>query len=132
MANLSNANFQVDILTGMPDTYQVTGTVNVELSQFETNLVVLLGLPLELQADLWGEDAGLNGTDDHLFSFTSQSVTRPGTYTFSAIVPRGVLNEDSSWFDNTDEVYNRFTLTSGSNFFPVNIATNSPEITGIF
>jgi len=132
MANLSNANFQVDILTGMPDTYQVTGTVNVELTQFETNLVVLLGLPLELKSDLWGEDAGLNGTDEQLFSFTSQSITGSGTYTFCATVPRGVLNEDNSLFDKRDEVYNRFTLQSGSNFFPVNIATNSPKITGYF
>jgi hypothetical protein len=131
MANLSNPNFQVDILTGMPDNYQVTGTVNVELSPFEAYLVNV-GLPLQLQSDIWGEDAGFNGTDDHLFSFTSQSITGPGTYTFSAIIPRGVLNEDSSWFDNRDELYDRFTLTSGSNFFPVNIATNSPEITGIF
>lgn len=131
MATLSNPTFEIDILTGLPNDYQVRGTVNVELTPFETFLVNA-GLPLNLQSNLWGDDGGLNGRDDHLFSFTTQSITAPGTYSFSAIVPRGVLNEDSSFFDNRDEVYNRFSMISGSNLFPLDVATNSPTITGRF
>ena len=133
MANLSSPTFQVDILTGMPNDYQVTGTVNVELSPFETFLVNA-GLPLHLQSNIWGEDGGFfgGGGDDFLFSFTTQNITAPGTYSFSAIVPRGVLNEDDSLFNRGDEVYSKFSLVSGTNLFPVNIETNSPIITGRF
>jgi hypothetical protein len=132
MASLSNPHFEIDILTGMPNDYLVTGTVNVELTQFETFLVNA-GLPLYLQSDLWGSDGGTNGADDHLFPFTSQKITAPGTYSFSAIVPMGKLNEDYSWFDQTDEVYNRFSMVSGSNLFPINVpSVNSPIITGDF
>jgi hypothetical protein len=115
----------------MPNDYQVSGTVNVELTPFETFLVNA-GLPLQLQSNLWGDDGGFNGADDFLFSFTTQNITAPGTYAFNAIIPRGVLNEDSSIFDNTDEVYNRFSLVSGTNLFPLNVAMNSPTITGRF
>jgi hypothetical protein len=132
MANLSNPTFQIDILTGMPNDYRVTGSVKVELSPFETFLVNA-GLPLKLQSTLWGDDGGFNGADDNLFSFSTQNITAPGTYTFSAIVRRGVLNEDDSLFDKRDEVYNRFSLVSGSNLFPINVSPiNSPTITGTF
>jgi hypothetical protein len=132
MASLSNPHFQVDILTGMPNDYVVTGTVNVELTPFEMFLVNA-GLPLQLQSDLWGDDGGFNGADDHLFSFTAQNISAPGTYSFSAIVPIGELNEDHSWFDQTDEVYNRFSMVSGSELFRISVQPiNSPTITQDF
>jgi hypothetical protein len=139
MASLSNPTFQIDILTGMPNDYRVSGTVNVELSPFEMFLVNS-GLPLQLQSNLWGNDSAFydgnsSSSDDQLFSFTSQSITAPGTYTFDAIVPRGVLNEDRlllNWGNLPDEVYNKFSLVSGTNLFPLNISTNSPTITGLF
>jgi hypothetical protein len=132
MASLSNPHFQIDILTGMPNDYVVTGTVNVELSQFEMFLVNA-GLPLELESNLWGDDGGLNGADDHLVSFTAQKITGPGTYSFSTTVPIGKLNEDHSWFDQTDEIYNRFSMVSKSELFPITVQPiNSPTITGDF
>jgi hypothetical protein len=131
MASLSNPTFEIDILTGMPNDYQVKGTVNVEFTPFETFLINA-GLPLQLQSQLWGNDGGNGADDDYLFSFTPQNITAPGTYSFSAIVSRGVLDEDNSLFDNRDEVYNRFNLVSGTNLFPVNIVTRSPEISGYF
>jgi hypothetical protein len=133
MATLSNPTFQVDILTGMPNDYRVRGTVNLELTQFETFLINA-GLPLRLESNIWSEDAGeIERTDDLLFSFSSQSITAPGTYQFEAIIPRGILNEDSSLFDNSDEIYNRFSLVSGTNLFQINVAPiNSPIITGRF
>ena len=79
---------------------------------------------------------GEDGKDDLLFSFTTQSITAPGTYTFEATVPRNVLNEDISFFgsgNTRDEVYNKFSRVSGSNLFPLNnIATDSPLIIGLF
>lgn len=131
MATLSNPTFEVDILTGMPNSYVVKGTVNVELTPFETFLVNA-GLPLQLKSDLWGNDGGLNGKDDLLFSLAPQSITTPGTYSFNTTVPRGVLNEDNSLFDKRDEVYTRFNLVSGSNLFPVNIVARSSDIQGYF
>jgi hypothetical protein len=130
MANLSRQGLQIDILTGMPDHYRVTATVNVELSQFETFLISN-GLPLQLHSTLWGEDSGSN-KDDNLFSFSTQTITSPGIYTFTANVHRGVLNEDNTIFDKRDEVYNRFTMVSGTNLFPLNIGVNSPTVWGSF
>jgi hypothetical protein len=130
MATLSNPTFQVDILTGSPNV-KVTGTVNVVLDQFETFLVNS-GLPLRLESQLWGEDGGFNGADDLLFSFSSQNITKAGSYTFSATIPKGVLNEDNSLFDRRDEVYNKFRMVSGSNLFPLNVTANSPTIYGYF
>lgn len=131
MASLSNPNFQVDILTGLPHDYRITGTVNVELTQFETFLVNA-GLPLQLQSHVWGEDGGFNGIDELLFSFPTQNINAPGTYKFEAIVPRHILNEDRSIFDNIDEISNRFKMVSGSNLFPVNVEINAPDIIGRF
>jgi hypothetical protein len=130
MATLSNPTFQVDILTGSPNV-TVTGTVNVVLDQFETFLINA-GLPLRLESELWGNDGGLNGADDYLFTLPSQNITKAGTYTFSATIPKGILNEDNSWFDQRDEVYNKFRMVSGSNVFPVNVVAKSPDIHGYF
>jgi hypothetical protein len=131
MATLSNPTFQVDILTGV-STVDVTGTVYVDLSPFETFLVNA-GLPLKLQSDLWGNDGDNGADDDHLISFTPLSITAPGTYTFKATIPTGVLNEDNAWNDKRDEVYNVFRITSETNLFPLpNIVARSPEIQGYF
>ena len=130
MASLSNPTFQVDILTGSPNV-KVTGTVNVVLSQFETSLIQL-GLPLKLQSELWGNDGGFNGADDYLFTLPTQNITGSGTYTFTATIAKGILNEDNSWLDKRDEVYNRFRMVSESNFFPVNVVANSLDVQGYF
>jgi hypothetical protein len=130
MATLSNPRFEVDVLTGMPNDYRVIATVNVELTQFETFLVNA-GLPLELQSNIFADD-GPSSRDDLLFPFTTQNITAPGTYSFSAIIPRGLLNEDDTAFNRVDEVYSKFSLISGTNLFPVNIETDSPIITGQF
>jgi len=131
MANLSGAALQIDILTGMPDHYRVTATVNVELDPFD-RFLINGGLPLNLYSNLWGEDSGSN-RDDDLFGFPTQTITTSGTHTFSAIVHRGVLDEDHSrLFNERDEVYNRFHLLSGSNSFPLSVAVNTPTIWGSF
>jgi hypothetical protein len=133
MATLSNPTFEIDLLTGMPGEAIVTATVNVELEPLETFLVGA-GLGLELRSELRGEDRGfLNERDDRLFFFPTQNITNGGTYTFEATVSRGILNEDnSSFLDRTDEVYNNFSLVSTSNIFPLNTSINSPIIQGQF
>jgi len=143
MATLSNPTFQVDVLTGMPYDYHVSGTVNVELSPFEIFLIQM-GLPLQLQSNIWADDTSpvalaegpspsdYGNSDDFLFSYTTQNITAPGTYAFNAIVPRWRLDEDNSWAGERDEAYNRFSLVSGSNLFPINnIVINSPTVTGV-
>jgi hypothetical protein len=130
MANLSNPTLQIDILTGQ-STVQVTGTVYVELSPFETYLVSA-GLPLQLESKLWGNDGG-GGEDDLLYSLSTLNITGPGTYTISANLPKTVLNEDNSWSDKRDEVYSVFNLVSGTNLFPINVpSSRSPDIQGYF
>jgi hypothetical protein len=131
MATLSNPTFEIDLLTGMPGDAVVTGTVYVDLEPLDTFLIGG-GLSLELQASIWGEDGGLNGTDEQLFLFPSQNITAEGTYTFTTTVSRGILNEDSSIFDQTDEVYSHFNLVSKNNIFPLNTSTSSPFIDGKF
>jgi hypothetical protein len=143
MATLSNATFQVDTLTGMPSVYHVWGTVTVGLTPFEISLIQM-GYPLELQTNIWADDTSsvalaegpspsdYGSNDDLLFSYTSQNITTPGTYTVSAIIPRWVVDEDNSWSGERDEAYNKFNLISGSNFLPSNpIWTRSPTVTGI-
>jgi len=143
MATLSNPTFQVDVLTGMPYDYHVSGTVNVELSPFEIFLIQM-GHPLKLQSNIWADDTSpvalaegpspsdYGNSDDFLFSYTTQDITAPGTYAFNAIVPRWRLNEDNSWAGERDEAYNRFSLVSISNLMPMyNIEINSPTVTGV-
>jgi len=143
MATLSNPTFQIDILTGMPNDYRVSGTVHVELTPLEM-FFINMGNPLQLQSNLWGDDTSSLAhrdspfppscwaTDDLLSSFTTQSITASGTYRFEATVPRWILNEDTPWEGERDEVYNRFRLGSGSNVLPLDTSTYSPTITGLF
>jgi len=136
MATLSRPTLKIDVLTGTPN-HRVTATVNVQLTKEEDALINpgrgKTGIPVNLKSNLWGDDGGLNGADDNLFLFPLQKITRSGTYTFTANVPRKVLNEDSSFWNNDDEIYSRFSLVSGSNLFPITaIAINSPVIKGQF
>lgn len=131
MASLSNPTLEIDLLTGTPGTANVIATVNVELSQFDTFLI-FGGLGLQLGSELRGEDGGLNGGDDGLFSFPTQNITNGGTYTFEATVSLGTLNEDRGLFNTGDEIYNNFTLVSTSEIFPLNTSLSSPIIEGSF
>lgn len=91
---------------------QVTATVRVELSPFVRFLIEEDLVDITLQSSVWGIDGGFFGRNDHLFNFSDQLITGEGTYTFSTFVNRGVLNEDRGWFNNTDEIAAKFTLTS--------------------
>src|SRR4028119_858832 len=84
---------------------RVTATVKVELSS--SDMALINGGGLVLQSSVWGIDGGrgiFKNRDDHLFNFSDQNITGSGTYTFSTVVSRGVLDEDHSWFDRRDEI----------------------------
>jgi hypothetical protein len=113
VTRLSNPEFRILIDTSRPNEYKVEGTVTVEISEEDMPIFALF--PLRLQSTLWGEDSGPN-KEDELFSFPAPRITAPGTYNFSAFVHRGTLNEDNTIFDKRDEVYNKFSIVSGSRF----------------
>jgi len=72
------------------------------------------GLRFKLTCKLWGEDSGLTGADDFLFSyptaffFPDATPTSPENRTFDIVLGEGVLDED--W--GVDEVYGRLRLTN--------------------
>jgi hypothetical protein len=113
VTRLSNPEFRILIDTTRPNEYKVEGKVTVEIS--EDDMDVFNTFNIRLQSTLWGEDSGWNEEDD-LFSFPSTRLKLPGTYTFSAYVHRGTLNEDNTMFDKRDEVYNKFSIVSGTPF----------------
>jgi hypothetical protein len=84
-------------------------TCNVGFSPFELN-DMKNGLRFKLDCTLWGDDSGLNGADDSLYTYGSQffdaSSTASETATFDVTVGTDLLNEDSG----TDEVYAQLTL----------------------
>ncbi|WP_445246394.1 hypothetical protein [Microcoleus sp. OTE_8_concoct_300] len=126
---LKNARLQIDLFGRRQSLARVTATIKVELD----TLAILLNSNFLLQSSVWGIDGGIfsNG-NDHLFNFSNQIITGEGTYAFSRVVPRSVLNEDRSWFNNCDEIAASFNLVSYDSFFPVNKKAMTPILTGYF
>ncbi len=68
----------------------------------------------KLKCQLWGEDSGLTGADDFLFTYTTvfflpdASPTGSESRTFEVVLGEGVLDED--W--GQDEVYGKLILTN--------------------
>lgn len=138
MATLSKANLEIDLLNGRPNYAKVTATVKVNLDQFD-EFLLSGGLHLDLQSSVLG--GGPIGDilrpnvqeNDLLFSFPNQKITAAGTYTFSKVVPRRLLDEDQSSFDDRDEILTSFSLVSKNPLFPLNtISVKSPIVTGKF
>ncbi len=137
--NLSNAQLTISTHPLIRPYYIVSGSVTVEIS--EEDMDILTVYPMFLKSTLWGEDSGEdNGQDsdqnDKLFSFKTQTITAPGIYTFSAIVPSNTFNEDKTSEFSTlerDEIYNEFSIVSGSSdlSFP-SISLNSSTNHGYF
>jgi hypothetical protein len=112
---------------------RVTATVKVELSS--SDMALINGGGLVLQSSVWGIDGGrgiFKNRDDHLFNFSDQNITGSGTYTFSTVVSRGVLDEDHSWFDRRDEIAASISLVSYSSSPPLNLQTRTNIFTGQF
>jgi len=89
---------------------KVMVTGKITFTEFEMNQMKE-GLKFKVKCALWGEDSGLTGDDDHLFTLTNKylpdaSPTAVENYKFEVTVGEGVLDED--W--GTDEVYAKVTL----------------------
>jgi hypothetical protein len=129
---LRDAGLQIDLFS-YTNLARVTATVKVELSPLVKFFIQEDLVDLTLRSSVWGIDGGIfrNG-NDHLFNFSDQIITGEGNFTFSKFVPRSVLNEDRSWFDNRDEIAASFSLTSSDSALPVNLTAWTNTITGRF
>jgi hypothetical protein len=109
----------------------VTATVKVELSPIVKFFIEEELIDITLQGSVWGMDGGFFGNgNDRLFNFSDKIITGEGNYTFSTFVDRRVLNEDRSWFNNTDEIAAKFSLTSSDPAVPVNLTAWTNIVTG--
>jgi hypothetical protein len=149
MATLSTQDLQIDNLSGSWIKDELTGswrpaqwnevrltaTVNIELNDAEFTNHRYLGVNYIVQSSVWGIDGNLlNGNNDNLFYFRDQQLTREGTgtYTFSKVITRDVLNEDHSWFNKDDEISASFSLVSFNQFAPLNVSIMTPIYRGYF
>jgi hypothetical protein len=91
---------------------KVVVTGKITYSEYELNQMKD-GLKYKLKCALWGEDSGLTGADDHLFTlpskyFPDSSPAMVENYKFEVTLGEGVLDED--W--GTDEVYAQLKLVN--------------------
>ncbi|MDA7417016.1 hypothetical protein PGB34_11620 [Xenophilus arseniciresistens] len=128
MPTLSNPNLRITLISGTSKA-KVDATVRVNFDAFEEALIKQLGLKFRLGCRIWGEDSGLTGADDSLFSIASQTVTADGNFAFSRTVDRDSLDED--WVGN-DEIYARFSCQSTTPSFPLAASVRSAAVTGDF
>ena len=126
MPTMLNPKLAIQLASGT-NQRKVTATVTVKFNTVEENMIKVLGLTPRLACRVWGEDSGFNGGDDLLFSYSTKTITKDGTYTFSGTVNKSVLDEDSV---GEDEVYAKFALSTPS--FPLSAAAQSPTISGDF
>ncbi len=106
----------------------VTATVKVELSSSDIN-----SGGLRLQSSVWGIDNTFyDRRDDLLFYFPDQYISQSGTYTFSAVVGSGKLDEDRWWFDQRDEIQASISLVSNRSPDPFNRRITTNIFTGWF
>jgi len=106
----------------------VTATVKVELSSSDIN-----SGGLRLQSSLWGIDNTIfDRRDDNILYFPDQYISQSGTYTFSAVVGSGKLDEDRWWFDHRDEIQASISLVSNSSPNPFNRRITTNIVTGWF
>jgi len=128
---LTNARLQIDLFGRRQSQARVTVSIEIQLNIFNTNRSDLV-----LKSRVLGIDGNIfNGYHDRLITFPDQIITKGGTYTFSAVVPRSVLNEDHSWFNRDDEIAARFSLLSPPTDIPpylVDRTASSPIIRGYF
>ena len=91
---------------------KVVVTGKITFSEFEMNQMKE-GLKFKLKCALWGDDSGLTGADDLLYTLSSKylpdaSPTAVENYKFEVTLGEGVLDED--W--GTDEVFAKVKLVN--------------------
>jgi hypothetical protein len=128
---LRNAGLQIDLFGRKRRQARVTVSIEVQLNVFNRNRSDLI-----LDSRLLGMDGNVfNGNHNTLFKFPDQRITTGGTYTFSAVIPRSLLNEDHSWFNRDDEIAAMFRLAgppTDTAPFLVNKTARSSTIRGYF
>jgi hypothetical protein len=130
MATLTNPQLKITLVSGSNQA-DVEASVGVSLTPLEQFLIAN-GLGLSLRCELWAADSGLYGGDDLVRVVGTRAVPVSTTHTFKLRVPRSALDEDSSIFDDHDELYAKMWLRSNQQVFPLDITVKSPEVGGEF
>lgn len=105
----------------------VTGKVNFD--QLELFLMQQ-GLKFKLKCELWGDDSGLTGSDDKLFTyspvkyFPDASPAASESVSFDVTLGEGVLDEDGFLGGYVDEIYGKLILTNLYTTVTVSKTTN--------
>ena len=92
-------------------------TAKVNFTQLEMFLMTQ-GLKFKMKCELWGDDSGLTGSDDKLFTYTpakyfpDPTSTASEAVTFDVTVGEGILDEDGFLGGYVDEVYGKLILTN--------------------
>lgn len=92
-------------------------TASVKFDSLET-FPMQQGLRFKLKCELWGDDSGLTGSDDKLFTYTPVRYFPDPTpipteeARFDVTVGEDVLDEDGFTGGYVDEVYGKLTLTN--------------------
>jgi hypothetical protein len=104
-------------------------TCNVNFTPYEVN-EMKEGLKFKLKCELWGDDSGLTGSDDKLFTYSTVKYFPDATpastenITFDVTLGEGVLDEDGFFGGFTDEVYGKLRLTNLYTLTQVTAKTN--------
>jgi hypothetical protein len=127
MATITNAQLSITIdankKTARPVVRCTVNFTPLELCQMKT---CKEGPWFKLKCQLWGEDGGLTGADDFLFTyptvfyFPDSTPNASESRTFDVTVGQGVLDED--WGE--DEVYAKVLLTNLSSLVQVTKKSN--------
>ncbi len=114
-------------------TAKVKVTCNINFTSLELcQMKSCRGNWFKLKCQLWGEDSGLTGADDFLYTlsnvfyFPDGTPTATETRTFEVVVGEGLLDED--W--GTDEVYAKLILYNLNTL--VNISKNTNTVSHNF
>ncbi len=124
MPTLSSPKLKIQSTTGT-NQMKVTTSVTVGFDATEVNIIKVLGLKCKLACRVWGEDSGFNGGDDSLFSLSTKTITKSGSYEFVRVVDASLLDED---WEGNDELYAKFALNAVS--FPMSAATRTATQVG--
>lgn len=103
---------------------KVSVTGKITFSEYEL-IQMKDGLKFKLKCVLWGDDSGLTGADDQLFTLTNKylpdsSPSMVENYKFEVTLGEGVLDED--W--GTDEVFAKVKLINLYTQVPVSKNSN--------
>jgi hypothetical protein len=124
MPTLSNPELKIQSTAGSSQ-LTVKTKVTVRFSPEEEHIISCLKLKFKLACRVWSEDDMFNGGDDPLFSLSTKTITKDGTYEFVRVVSHNLLDED---WEGNDEVYAKFALNAVA--FPMSAATRTPTQVG--